>query len=193
MSRKQFFITMRDDFVPILMDRGSKNGTAVSYQGIGGEQFRSKDRWVLALPPSENDHDIEVIIHIRLCNYKLKIEFPNHASKDVEHLDKLERFVDNRRVIVPIIESLGLRNTAITTSASTLDEDEGPLYIRISEIGLGSSATVWKVFNSRDGGVFAAKVFKPPEQKRGAEISWKANIHNEVNIMKENVHVGIIH
>ena len=141
------------------------------------------------------------MIHIRSCGYKLKIEFPNHASGNAQYLDQLKHFSDGRGSIIPTIGMLGLSNAATTilASPSGLEEHQAPIYIRLITIGSGGFANVWKVLDSRDGGVFAAKVFNPvkafdsAKRTQDAHRLWEMTILNEVRIMKENVHVGYIY
>ncbi|MCJ1465456.1 hypothetical protein MMC07_004074 [Pseudocyphellaria aurata] len=201
-SGRHFLITITEKFC-VELQEDSQYGTAVRYDGQAENEIRKKTTWLLASEPGK-PRDFETITicvpHKKACVFT--IEFPNHEAGQFEYRAALQRFCEERQKALPPVSALGLISDRTTAAPSKPVSPPGqPIYLKLNEQSLGSGTfgEVYKVFRARDGQVFAAKKFFPPDQSdehkekkiKLDKEDWLNSIKNEVAIMSIDPHVGL--
>ncbi|KAI9680581.1 MAG: hypothetical protein M1817_004021 [Caeruleum heppii] len=200
-SGRHFAITVKEDGSWYLEDFFSTFGTAVGYDGKAASQRRTRERWIIAHPPSKLKQWNELIVYAG--DVAFKIDFPNQATGPPQYMANLESFIQRCRGALPALSVLGLdsnQTTAAPSQRGTPDRHRQPIYVDCEEIGRGAFATVLKVMSGRDGLFYAMKkFFRPPEnpkdskwkRKRDSEV-WYENKRKEARIMQQNAHPSVV-
>lgn len=192
-SGRHFYITITEQ-LRVELHENSRFGTAVGYNGKVKDLVLKDDKWLLSFEPAAKNPWYEVVIHVPdQHGLSFKIEFPNHSIGGQEYLENLSAFVEESRKALPsvsgLVSGLGLDSNPSTAplSGQSHNPSKRPIYFDDEEIGNGAFGHVWRVFDLREGHVYAAKYFTPQDSKK----SDLEAIRNEVKIMKENPHVSV--
>lgn len=198
-SGRQFTISITSDQRIVLRDT-SKYGTAVGYDGKAKDQSRINYTWTLALAPGTHQHWTEVIVYVPdRKGPAFIIDFPNHRVGEEKYLDNLDDYLAKRHLAVPTVGAMGL-DSATTTAPPTdvpTPKKQSAVYFECDWIGEGSCGEVYKVTNTNDGQIYAAKYAgklsnKNPKKRKINHDGRIEALRNEVNIMKKLDHVSLL-
>jgi hypothetical protein len=149
-SGLHFWITL-DEFGQVILIDNSANGTAVSYDGWGGDKVRKGFRWIFF--PSK-----AIQIHLP-DRFTLDVEFPKHEACQAEYRANWMAFVMKRQA--PEVKN-SFPNSSPAGSA--------PIYLPGDFLGEGSFGTVHRVTDVSTAKVYAAKQFRGTGPAREGEI-----------------------
>lgn len=199
-SRQHLYITINEKFMAEVHDNSSY-GTAVGYDDEAKHEVRKKDKWILSFEPGRQPPWEEVIIYVPHAKaLAFKIEFPNHTAGRPEYMANLQAFFEERRTALAPVSALGLNSNPTTVAPSQpRTPRQRPLYLMDRVIGQGEFGEVRRSISARDGDYYASKIFRIPLQNSNSskkrkldEENWLDKIRNEIEIMKENPHVGVM-
>lgn len=196
-SAQQFHITVNEDGWIFLYDDRSSHGTAVGYDHQKKDEIRRKWSWILSHGPGSQVQWEDVTIHAG--DLVFKIEFPNQKAGQSLYRDNLKAFFKQSQAALPSIGTLDFDSFPPTaTPSQPQSPSQRPIYLYQKAIGSGGFGEVYPILNTRNGVLYAAKIFKhspgysgtPKKRKRGERL-WKDMIQNEIDIMRKSPHVSV--
>ncbi|KAL8931150.1 MAG: hypothetical protein Q9208_000254 [Pyrenodesmia sp. 3 TL-2023] len=198
-SGLQFTISITDDYHIVLRDN-SRFGTAVGYDGKARDQSRTNYSWTLALAPGATQNWGEVRIYVpNQDGLAFIIDFPNHRAGEEKYLDHLDDYLAARNLAVPLVGAMGLNSTATTAPPTGIPtpKKQGAVYFKCGWVGEGSCGEVYKVTDTRNGQIYAAKYAgklsnKNPKKRKVNYDGRMEAIRNEVATMKNLSHVNVM-
>ncbi|KAK2749417.1 hypothetical protein FQN57_006351 [Myotisia sp. PD_48] len=179
-SGLQFYITMDEWGRLVLIDR-SKYGTAVGYEGWGGNLFRTNFKWILA-------PDKETTIHLR-NGAILQVEFATHENCQAEYNAKVMSYLNDSSD--PTM-ALGALDIPTADPSLPFSPNQGPIYYPIKTLGRGGFGIVQLVRDVSTGVQYASK--EPLLLNEGADTrKFLSNeMKKEVDVMKQLSHPHIV-
>ena len=125
-------------------DLYSRYGSAVAYDGKAKDDFRRRDRWILAYAPGQEQRWKEIVIRIK-GGLKFRVEFPNQLVASPAYLANLCAFLEHSRVATPAVGAINLSDSSLPSTGAPSQPytpNDQPVYIDDGLLGKGAFAEV---------------------------------------------------
>ena len=170
-SKHHFSITFDTQSRLVVRDHSTR-GTAVSYNGQGAKQPRSKFTWVI-FPGIKK---IEIIV----VDLRFTIELADHSGCGPEYEELVKAYLQEAGTAVAPISRLKFGSNDPTAPTSLAHSPKQlPIYYKEEELGRGEFGTVYRAVDVSSGSIYACKEFSRGDWRR------------EVKIMEGVLHVSI--
>ena len=174
----------------VLRDLGSTTGTAVAYDGEGGER-RTNFRWILS--GHEGTNKIKSIVIYIGTLVEFRIVVAPHDITSQAYTQKVENFREGTARAEDSLLRLRLQTNPLTimpTQAKT--PHMGPIRLIREELGRGAFGTVSKIWDVSTGGVYAAKTVINDTTEQGTLVRNR-RLREEMETLRSLRHVRTHH